>query len=73
MDIFGAEFDYHTLPDKLDKFDIEAFDRYEIVTQSWILPLYLYGDLIGCDQTYKAISICHDNRLCSRCRLMTSL
>lgn len=26
-DIFGAEFDYHTLPDQLDKFDIDTFDN----------------------------------------------
>lgn len=26
-DIFGAEFDYHTLPDKLDKFDVATFDE----------------------------------------------
>lgn len=27
-DLFGAEFAYHTLPDKLDKFDVATFDRH---------------------------------------------
>lgn len=26
-DIFGAEFDYHTLPNELDKFDVDVFDK----------------------------------------------
>ena len=26
-DIFGAEFDYHTLPNELDKFDVDIFDK----------------------------------------------
>lgn len=29
-DIFGAEFCYHTIPEKLDKFDIEAYDNSDI-------------------------------------------
>lgn len=29
-DIFGAEFCYHTIPEKLDKFDIEAYDNSNI-------------------------------------------
>lgn len=27
-DLFGAKFAYHTLPDKLDKFDVATFDRH---------------------------------------------
>lgn len=27
-DLFGAEFAYHTLPDRLDKFDVATFDRH---------------------------------------------
>lgn len=26
-DIFGAEFDYHSLPNELDKFDVDVFDK----------------------------------------------
>lgn len=29
-DIFGAEFCYHTIPEKLDKFDVEAYDNSNI-------------------------------------------
>jgi predicted patatin/cPLA2 family phospholipase len=48
-DIFGAEFDYHTLPDKLDKFDVSTFDSN---------PMEFYAvctDLVTGEPVYKLL------------------
>lgn len=48
-DIFGAEFDYHTLPDELDKFDVSTFDES---------PMEFYAvctDLVTGEPVYKLL------------------